>query len=140
MFIGRGRSKPALPFIFAFTTNNNMQGDKALKRLLSFIVINYSHVVDPAAFLRETENCLVLVQALVGNKEKETLDKLWNDWHEALESYSNVRQGWKDTWHTCAKIRSQLMEIMRKYDLLEITTELLNIDKIQIHRLEEVGE
>lgn len=108
----------------------------AFKKVLAIIAINYCHIVDTSAFLREVENYLAIVEALVGNKYRSVLDELWKEWGEAVEFY-NVSAGWKDTWKKCAILRAKLFEIMVKENLLHVTLEMLNIDKIQFKEVEK---
>ena len=117
-----------------------MSGEDAMKKLLAFTIANYSHIVDPAAFLREAENYLAMVQALTGNGMKEELEKLWEEWEEALDEYGTPRGGWKETWKKCAKIRAKLFEIMNKKGLIHVTPDILNIDRIQLSSLEPLEE
>ncbi|MCS7119567.1 MAG: hypothetical protein RMH75_07505 [Archaeoglobaceae archaeon] len=113
-----------------------MDSTVSFKKMLGFIAINYSHFVDTGAFLREVENYLSITEALVGDKYRSTLDELWKEWGEAVEFY-NVSAGWKDTWKKCAILRAKLFEIMVKENLLHVTLEMLNIDKIQFKEVEK---
>jgi len=123
-------------FIFQYFETVNMNGEEAMKKLLALLVANYSHIVDPAAFLRETENYLAMVQALTGNGMKEELEKLWDEWEDALDEFGTLRGDWRVTWRKCAKIRAKLFEIMNRKELLHITSDILNIDKIHIGNLD----
>ncbi len=98
-----------------------MNGEEAMKKLLALNIANYSHIVDPAAFLRETENYLAIVQALTGEEFEDELKKLWKEWDEALEDYGTPRSGWKETWKTCGRIRARLFGIMVKKGLIHVT-------------------
>ncbi len=115
-----------------------MNGEEALKKLLALNIANYSHIVDPAAFLRETENYIAMVQALTGKEFQEELEKLWAEWDDALDEYGAPREGWKETWKKCARIRAKLFELMNRKGLIHVTSEILNIDKIQFGSLESL--
>ncbi|WP_456330180.1 hypothetical protein [Archaeoglobus sp.] len=117
-----------------------MNGEEAMKKLLALNIANYSHIVDPAAFLRETENYLAIVQALTGEEFREELRELWKEWDEALEEYGTPRSGWKETWKKCGRIRAKLFEIMTEKDLIHVTSDILNIDRIQFGGLESTEE
>jgi len=124
-------------FIFQYLETVTMNGEEAMKKLLTLNIANYSHIVDPAAFLREVENYLAMVYAITGKEFEEELEKLWTEWDEALDEYGGE---WKETWKKCARIRAKLFELMNRKGLIDITSEILNIDKIQFGNLESLEE
>ncbi|MDW7990434.1 MAG: hypothetical protein RMH75_07235 [Archaeoglobaceae archaeon] len=111
-----------------------MESDDAMKKILTLVIVNYSHVIDPAAFLRETEIVMRIVYALTDRD----LSELWEMWEKALEAYSAA--GWKDCWKRCAMIMAELFRIIKEDDLIHVVPQILNIDRIQFRRLEEVEE